>query len=103
MAKTLCITQTEEIKRETVRLADKPVVEMMGMENITYPSKGKKKGRGNRMIPLVQDRFLLFLTRTPTARAVVAMRKPNPGAPRDESSKPLSESSPPSPAGGPQA
>ena len=46
MAKTLCITQTEEIKRETVRLADEPVVAMMGMDNITYPSKGALDASG---------------------------------------------------------
>jgi len=40
MAKTLCITLQEEIKRETVRLADEPVIAMMGMDNITYLSQG---------------------------------------------------------------
>ena len=46
MAKTLCITPKEEIKRETVRLADEPVVAMMGMDNITYPSKGALDASG---------------------------------------------------------
>lgn len=46
MAKTLCITQPEEIKRETVRLADEPVVAMMGMDNITYLSKGALDASG---------------------------------------------------------
>jgi len=46
MAKTLCITQTEEIKRETVRLADEPVLAMMGMDNITYLSKGALDASG---------------------------------------------------------
>ncbi|MCK4613685.1 MAG: hypothetical protein KAU14_02685 [Thermoplasmata archaeon] len=40
MAKTLCITLKEEIKRETVRLADEPVLAMIGMDNITCLSKG---------------------------------------------------------------
>ena len=46
MAKTLCITQREEIRRETVRLADEPVVAMMGMDNITYLSKGALDASG---------------------------------------------------------
>lgn len=46
MAKTLCITQTEEIKREMVRLADELVVAMMGMDNITCPSKGALDASG---------------------------------------------------------
>ena len=46
MAKTLCITRSEEIKRETVRLADEPVVAMMGKDNITYLSKGALDASG---------------------------------------------------------
>ena len=38
MAKTHCITLSEEIKRETVRPADEPVVAMMdnGQHNLSY-------------------------------------------------------------------